>query len=161
MRRDDPPVKQRGEQFCSLVCGHTWVCHHSGFQKSGASCDTPVPPFPCSRRNTSHSMAAALRGEQRANPAAASRFACCTALRSATRIFRSLPGGVVGAGNGVELSDEGLQLVFLQLGPEFPFQPVGHLLPGSSRGFHLLEHGEGVCQGAVVVISLVVGVPSS
>jgi len=53
----------------------------------------------------------------------------------------SLPGLVVGAGNCVELSDEGLQLVLLQLGPEFPFQPVGHLLPGAASGFHLLEHG--------------------
>jgi len=68
----------------------------------------------------------------------------------------SLPGLVVGAGNRMVLSDKDLQLVFLQFSREFPFQPVGHLLPGVASGFHLFEHSQCVCQGAVFVVSLVV-----
>lgn len=57
----------------------------------GASSDTPVPPFPCSRQNASHSMVAALRGEQQANLPAASRFASYKQLCTATGIVVPCP----------------------------------------------------------------------
>jgi hypothetical protein len=47
----------------------------------------PHTPGPCSRQNASHSMVAELRWEQRANLPAASRFASCKVLRSATGIW--------------------------------------------------------------------------
>jgi len=51
----------------------------------------PRTPVSCSRQNASESLAAELRWEQRANLPAASRFASCKALRSATRIVVSCP----------------------------------------------------------------------
>jgi hypothetical protein len=68
-------------------------------QSTGGVFRHPCTPVPCSRQNDSGSEVAAVRGEQRANLPAASRFASCKTLRSATRIPRSLPGWAVGAGN--------------------------------------------------------------
>lgn len=64
-------------------------------QSTGGVVRHPRTPYLCSRPNARHSVAAELRGEQRANPPAASGFASCKALRSATEIdsFPAQTGG--------------------------------------------------------------------
>lgn len=60
-------------------------------QSTGGVLRHPRTPVSCSRQNASHLMAADLRGKQRANLPAASRFASCKALRSATGIVVPCP----------------------------------------------------------------------
>jgi hypothetical protein len=86
-------------------------------QSTGGVLRYPRAPVSCSRQNASGSVAAALRGEQRANPPAASRFASCKALRSATGIVRSLPGLVVGAGNVLSYRTRAFSWSFSSLVP--------------------------------------------
>jgi len=63
---------------------------------------------------------------------------------------RPCPGLLWGQGR-VSLSNQRLQLIFVQCAPEFPFYPFGHLLPRSSRGFHRSQHRQCLCQGAILI----------
>jgi hypothetical protein len=60
-------------------------------QSTGGVVRHPRAPVSCSRQNASGSEVSELRGEQRANLPAASRFASCKELRSATRIVVPCP----------------------------------------------------------------------
>lgn len=57
----------------------------------------------------------------------------------------SLPRFWRGAGKQL-LMYQRLQLLFFQLGSEFPFDPFRHLLPGAPGGFHLFQHRQGLGQ---------------
>ena len=138
MRRHQPAVKLcrrllgpvRDDQL--RIHGHVLTTI-----KSGESCDTPVPPR-CARVSAGVGMGGwtALR---------ATGWSSCgpsgpPAARSAVQHLRFVPAPDCGGGRGtVWLSNERLQLVFIQSGSEFPFHPFGHLLPGAPGGFHLFE----------------------
>lgn len=105
--------------------------------KSGESCDTPVPPR-CARASAGAGRGG-LGGPQSIGLAFLQPFrpARCTKFRPAPQ---NCPcPGLCGGQGTVSLSNERLQLVFIQSCPEFPFHPFGHLLPGSPGGFHLFE----------------------
>ena len=119
------------------------------YAKLGESYDTPEPPsaLASARQRLFGGSAAQSIGPAFLQP---SRPARCDVHRPATRID-PCPG--VGGEQGIEcLSDERFQLILLQARAEFPFHAFSHLLSGPSGCFHLLEHVECLCQGAVLGI---------
>lgn len=74
--------------------------------------------------------------------------------RSAVQPSQNCPCPGLEWGQGaVYLSNQRLQLVFVQSGPEFPFDPFCHFLPGSPGGFHVLEDGQRLSQRSILPLN--------
>ena len=160
MRRHQPAVKRGREQFATVYCEQFRVRHlFSGPLRNRGSLATPPHPRLRSRRHASVSVVAARRDRASGQPSC-NLPGPPAAMRTAPRL-RLIPAPEGGGGQGIEcLSDQRLQLILFQARAEFPFHAFSHLLPGPSGGFHLLEHVERLCQGAVLGICPV-PVPSS
>lgn len=118
--------------------------------KSGESCDTPVPPR-CARVSAGAGGVAGWPSEQQAGLPAALQARPLLKGRPAPQ---NCPCPGWGGGQGtVCLSNQRLQLVLIQSGPEFPFDPFGHLLPGSPGGFHVLEDGQRLSQRSILPLN--------
>ena len=120
--------------------------------KSGESCDTPAPPR-CARVGTPASHVVAARCARASGLPSCNHPGLPAARRPAPRLG-IVPAPDCGGGQGtVCLSNKRLQLVFIQSCPEFPFDPFGHLLPGSPGGFHVLEDGQRLSQRSILPLN--------
>lgn len=153
MRRHQPAVK-----LCQRLLGPVRDdqlrihAHVLTTIKSGESCDTPVPPpdAPACPPAPEGGGWAALR---------ALAWPSCgisgpPAAKSAVQLTQNCPCPGLGWGQGpVYLSNQRLQLVFVQSCPEFPFDSFGHLLPGAPGGFHVLEDGQRLSQRSILPLN--------
>jgi len=138
MRRHQPAVKPC-RRLLGLVSDDQFRIHAHIIERSnrGSLATPPYPPDAPARPPAPEGGGwAALR---------ATGWPSCSpsgppAARSAVQHLRIVPAPDCSGGQGtVCLSNECLQLVFIQSCPEFPFDSFGHFLPGSLGGFHLFE----------------------
>jgi hypothetical protein len=111
----------------------------------GESHDTPIPL--CARVNTPASLWWRHGApEHRASLPAV--FQACPLLRAQPRDSdSSLPRTVVGGRELLSLSDEGLQLVFVQVHPTLPVELVPHLRPTPPHGLQPAKKLQRVREG--------------
>lgn len=137
MRRHQPAVKL-GRKRLGLVSDDQFRIHAHIIERSNRG-SLATPPYPLDAPARPPAPEGGLGGPQSIGLAFLRPFrpARCTKCRPAPQ---NCPCPGLGWGQGtVCLSNERLQLVFIQSCPEFPFDPFGHLLPGAPGGFHLFE----------------------
>ena len=140
MRRHQPAVK-RGRTCLGHVRDDQLRVHHPSrnLTMSRGSLTTPPNPLLRSRRHASVSLGGGavhqsiqLAFQQPCRPA--------RCLRAPPRDLDWFPAPDCGGGQGIVwLSDQRLQLLFVQLGSEFPFHSFSHLVPRAPSGFHIFE----------------------
>ena len=150
MRRHQPAVK-RGRTCLGHVRDDQLRVHHPSrnLTMSRGSLTTPPNPLLRSRRHASVSLGGGAVHQE--HPAGLSAALQARPLpRAPPRDLDWFPAPDCGGGQGmVWLSDQRLQLLFVQLGSEFPFHSLCHLLPRAPSGFHIFEDHKRLRQRAV------------
>ena len=146
MRRNHPPVKRcRGHK--EAICCHQVGIHEFTLCRSNRGSRT-TPPFPFALALTRQRLFGGGTVPPSIGPAflRSSRPARCHAPRPATRI-RPCPGRWWGGRELLSLSDEGLQLVFVQVNPTLPLELLPHLRPTPPHGLQLSKNFQRFCEG--------------